>query len=988
MNPQGPPSNSSQETLFSFLSNPDFRKIYNEMLEKTKKLQNISSNNWFLEQCLDLELFPQSFQPKLPPKNDKSQNFQYVWSQTNKEHSKELMRNVISADKIKESEVLNDVTSKLNVLIILAPNERTKAQLKSRIVSKGQQFRQFAMDKKIKKLNFLTLKQKHRQDTDSLDKDNEIQNSNDVTSACDDDDSNNIPQSKPKKIKRKHIKKTIYRRQQNKIKKQKISVVFNYSGIKLSKGAEAVLNRGLNFSILPEKLNFTQVLVDLAKFERLMEWKEFWHDKPADEPYVPPLFKKQKHNRPKNPSQSLKTFIQAVKSELQDPKNRNIARPNIPAEEMAGLKELIQLQRDRVITIKPCDKGAGIIILSFQAYMESCYKHLNSVQLQPDGTYKRYYKPVDDLNIIDEVKHNINNILQEAHENKVISDDEKEAMECDEQKGVGKFYTLYKVHKDHAAPATPPERPIISCSGSITENIGIYVDSHLKPLANTHESFLQDTPHYLRELEKLNNSGKIKNSDILVTIDVCSLYTNIDQHEGLEAVEEALEERSEKNVPTNFIISLLQIILMFNIFEFNSEYFMQVIGTAMGAVPAVSYANLFMARKIEPKILAAAQKYSTNQENPIIFLKRFLDDVIMVWRGSVENLHLYLKDLNSLHPSIKFTLSHTNPIGSTCGCPTADSIPFLDTSCSISENKILTDLYKKKTDRNQYLLTSSCHPAHVTSNIPFSLALRIVRICTLAETREKRFSELREMLLAREYCSKIINNAIDRARNIPRLKALEKVVRNKTTDRPVFVIHYDPRLPSVNNIIKKHYRSMIEDPKMKEVFPDPPLIAYRRQKNIRQYLIRAKVPPDVRRPKRKLPGMKKCNSCVYCHYIMTGDHVKFTATKYIHQITTQITCNTRNLIYLITCLKCLMQYVGETDRRLKDRFLEHQGYVRNKHLNKATGEHFNLPGHSLSDMHITALEHVQNADEAFRKVREKMYTRLGNTKLKGMNKVS
>ena len=51
-------------------------------------------------------------------------------------------------------------------------------------------------------------------------------------------------------------------------------------------------------------------------------------------------------------------------------------------------------------------------------------------------------------------------------------------------------------------------------------------------------------------------------------------------------------------------------------------------------------------------------------------------------------------------------------------------------------------------------------------------------------------------------------------------------------------------------------------------------------------------------------------------------------------------------------------------------------------------KHFNLPGHSLCDMHITALEHVQNADEAFRKVREKMYIRLGNTKLKGMNKVS
>ena len=186
-----------------------------------------------------------------------------------------------------------------------------------------------------------------------------------------------------------------------------------------------------------------------------------------------------------------------------------------------------------------------------------------------------------------------------------------------------------------------------------------------------------------------------------------------------------------------------------------------------------------------------------------------------VWRGSVEDLHLFLGDLNSLHPSIKFTLSHVNPEGSSCGCPITSSIPFLDTSCSISDNKILTDLFKKETDRNQYLLTSSCHPASVCANIPFSLALRIVRICSLTETREKRFSELKDMLLARDYSSNIIKAAIDRDR--------KKVIRCKTSDRPVFVIHYDPRLPSVNRV-------MIQDPEMKEVFPDPPLIAYKRQK--------------------------------------------------------------------------------------------------------------------------------------------------------------
>ena len=60
----------------------------------------------------------------------------------------------------------------------------------------------------------------------------------------------------------------------------------------------------------------------------------------------------------------------------------------------------------------------------------------------------------------------------------------------------------------------------------------------------------------------------------------------------------------------------------------------------------------------------------------------------------------------------------------------------------------------------------------------------------------------------------------------------------------MFVIHYDPRLPSVNNIIRKHYRTMVNNaPKAKEVFPDPPIIAYKRQKNLREALIRAKVPP-------------------------------------------------------------------------------------------------------------------------------------------------
>ena len=49
---------------------------------------------------------------------------------------------------------------------------------------------------------------------------------------------------------------------------------------------------------------------------------------------------------------------------------------------------------------------------------------------------------------------------------------------------------------------------------------------------------------------------------------------------------------------------------------------------------------------------------------------------------------------------------------------------------------------------------------------------------------------------------------LEQARIIPREEAIKKV-QKKENKRPVFVIQYDPRLPSITGIIKKHWRSMI-----------------------------------------------------------------------------------------------------------------------------------------------------------------------------------
>ena len=224
--------------------------------------------------------------------------------------------------------------------------------------------------------------------------------------------------------------------------------------------------------------------------------------------------------------------------------------------------------------------------------------------------------------------------------------------------------------------------------------------------------------------------------------------------------------------------------------------------------------------------------------------------------------------MNRLHKTIKFTMNHSSIPGeqedNRCQCTQQLSIPFLDVSCSIQNGKIETDLHRKETDRNQYLLPSSCHPPTCTKNIPFSLCLRIVRICSKPEYRERQFLNLKELMMNRGYSERTIQAAIDRARGIPRHIAIRRVVRSQANKRPVFALTYDPRLPPIQNIQARHWRSMVsQDPYLSEVFEQPPLTAFRRQKNIKNHLIRAKVPAEPKPyPERTQRGMRKCgNNC-------------------------------------------------------------------------------------------------------------------------------
>ena len=308
-------------------------------------------------------------------------------------------------------------------------------------------------------------------------------------------------------------------------------------------------------------------------------------------------------------------------------------------------------------------------------------------------------------------------------------------------------------------------------------------------------------------------------------------------------------------------------------------------------------------------------------------LNRFLDDLFSIFIGTTKQLHKLWEMMNKIHPSVEFTMLHTTPENEGtedhCQCEQLSSVPYLDTSCSIKEGRIILDLYRKPTDRNKYLLPDSCQPYSNIENIPVSLAIRILRICTEADARERRFSELKEMLLDRNYPEGIINAAIHKARSIPRNIAIRKVVReNNTKRRPIFVISWDPRLPSLSTMTMKHWRSMTsQDPTMQEVFPEPPLVAYKRQKNLGDFLIRAKVTTKAFKvTERRFRGMKKCGkSCHACPYIQERKNIK--SGNHCWNILQNLDCNTENIVYLIQCDKpnCKENiYIGETEKPLQE----------------------------------------------------------------------
>ena len=223
----------------------------------------------------------------------------------------------------------------------------------------------------------------------------------------------------------------------------------------------------------------------------------------------------------------------------------------------------------------------------------------------------------------------------------------------------------------------------------------------------------------------------------LVTLDVDSLYTNIDKRGGVSAVKKAFEENPDEARPDKQIIALLRQCLEFNDFKFNDEWFLQIGGTAMGKKFAPNYANLFLAQW-EKEALAKCSK------KPLCYF-RYLDDIFLIWPHSKTDFDCFFQILNSHHPNI--TLK-----------PTIHDrfINFLDVTVFKGPNwgsqQILdSKVFFKPTDTHELLHGTSYHPKHTFKGIIKSQIIRFHRICSRENDFEEACTILFQALKHRNY---------------------------------------------------------------------------------------------------------------------------------------------------------------------------------------------------------------------------------------------
>lgn len=185
---------------------------------------------------------------------------------------------------------------------------------------------------------------------------------------------------------------------------------------------------------------------------------------------------------------------------------------------------------------------------------------------------------------------------------------------------------------------------------------------------------------------------------------------------------------------------------------------------------------------------------------------RYIDDVLVIWRGSLDELHQFMNELNNNDRNIRLTYQFDQK-----------RLSFLDLQITLDEGQLNTSTFRKETAANTLLEATSHHPHWLKNGIPVGQFLRIKRNCTNVADYKRESSELYTRFRERGYSHRQLRRARKRAavRNRESLLQGTKTTKGSQiqTNEPVRVITaYGSQWNNVFSILKKHWGILTNTP--------------------------------------------------------------------------------------------------------------------------------------------------------------------------------
>ncbi|CAJ0933779.1 unnamed protein product [Ranitomeya imitator] len=332
-------------------------------------------------------------------------------------------------------------------------------------------------------------------------------------------------------------------------------------------------------------------------------------------------------------------------------------------------------------------------------------------------------------------------------------------------------------------------------------------------------------------------------------------------------------------------------------------------GTAMGASCAPSYANLFLGAW-EREVF---HNDNIQLVNHVHNWMRYIDDVLFFWDGPKGGLDDLMAYLNNNDQNIRLTFKY------------GKEIDFLDIKLTVDlDVRLNTDVFRKATATNSFLVANSSHPPATIRGIPVGQFLRAKRICSNDSNFEKQAIDLRRRFTERGYSKKMIRKGYQRACGISRDRLLYGPCKAKKMDQqhPIrFISTYSNQWNHLKDIIRKHWQVLKVDPVLCKILPESPSFVPKRSANLKDILVQSHYDPKNSGTKKSLsglPGFFPCGLCKGClNHVKSRTFCNHDGSRSFN-IWKHLSCNSQGVIYHAQC-PCGKVYVGLTTLELKTR---------------------------------------------------------------------